>query len=178
MPGALRHWTGPSRDRHDIVTAQVSIEIKGTRVRSDGPARHRITHLDQLAEPETGDLLLFSLQVSPDQLAANSLSGLIERLQQRLRGDGAAAARLDNLLRQAGWDQRHADRHRQGVRVVAEELYVVDDTFPRLTRASIVGGVPAGVDEITYSVDLAACTQHRVARRPDEATGLLAPLAS
>ena len=40
--------------------SEVSIEIKGTRVRSDGPARHRIASLDQLADPETGQLLLFS----------------------------------------------------------------------------------------------------------------------
>lgn len=178
MPGALNHWTGPDRDRHDFVTGEVSVEIKATRVRTDGPARHRITHLDQLADPETGHLLLFSLQATPDQLASNSLTGLIERLQDRYRNDPTTSARLTDMLDRAGWDPRHSERHRQGLRVVAEELYAVEGDFPRLTRSTLTGGVPTGVDDITYSIDLAACASHRVATGPDNATDRLIPLGT
>ena len=59
---------------------------------------------------------------------------------------------------------------------LAEELYRVGPGFPRLTRASVSDGVPAGVGDITYSVDLAACAPWRFASRPEEATELLAAL--
>lgn len=176
LPGALASWRGPLGGRHDFVASALSVEVKATRVRSDGAARHRITHLDQLAEPETGELMLFSLRVSPDDLATNNLSGLVTRLHERLTADPGAGARFHGLLERAGWQPGQAHHYNQGLRVLGEELYSVAGSFPRLTTASFASGVPTGVGDIIYSIDLAAASDGLLATRPEQAAGALAAL--
>jgi hypothetical protein len=65
-----------------------------------------------------------------------------------------------------GYSPAHRDLYDAPFRVVAEELYRVNDGFPRLTASMLDGDVPAGVDSIAYTVDLAACMPWRVATAP------------
>lgn len=176
FPGAIETWRGPAGDRHDFVSPSVSVECKATAVRSDGSALHEISSLDQLDEPATGVLYLFSVQAIADVNAGNSLPALIERIRSRLSARPDLLGQVDQRLSQAGWSHAGADRHQQPYRIVAEELYGVRDGFPRLTRATFVDGVPAGVDGVSYTLDLAACQPWRKARRPDEASQVLGEL--
>lgn len=167
FPTAVRWWRGPLHDRHDFVHPDVSVEVKATGTRTDGPATHRITHLDQLDDPETGRLYLFSLIAVEDQLATNSLASLVDHLTSIAAGtpeETTWAERLDA----ARWHPAHTDRYRTPLRVLAEELYVVDDAFPRLTRRTFPGNrTPSGVTDVTYSVDLAvAVATHRISTSP------------
>lgn len=176
LPSAVDYWRGPEGDRHDFVHPELSVEVKGTQVRHDGPARHRITRLDQLEDPQSGVLYLFSLQVIPDRLATNSLEAVHERLAEKLSAEPSAHAVFQQRLAQAGWNPAHQSFYRDTWRVVGEELYRVEDRFPRLTSGSFSGGIPAGVDDVTWTLDLAACAEHRVATHPDLAAGILEPL--
>ncbi len=176
FPDVLDRWLGPAGYRHDFIAVDVSVEVKATRVQSDGAVRHRIANLDQLSPPETGSLYLFSLQAVADPNAGNTLPGLVARLRSRLAHDPELINLLDQRLGQAGWSPAQSDRHLQPYRIVSEELYRVDDGFPRLTRESFAGGIPAGVDDIGYSIALAACSSWRVAVQPAQATDLLAAL--
>ena len=178
FPEVIDTWFGPTGHRHDFTALAVSVEVKATLVRSDGPARHRITSLDQLAPPESGSLYLFSLQAIRDPNAGNTLPGLIARVRGRLASRPDLIGLLDQRLGQAGWSPAHADLHTQPYRIVAEELYHIDDGFPRLVRSSFVGGVPAGVDDIIYTLDLAACSSWRVSVHPAQAKHILAGLTS
>ncbi|HEC11390.1 MAG TPA: PD-(D/E)XK motif protein, partial [Acidimicrobiales bacterium] len=170
FPDSVVWWRGPLGDRHDFVHPDISVEVKATAVRTDGPATHRITHLDQLDDPESGELQLFSLTAIPDRLATNSLTHLVEHLTS-----AAVGTPQENTWRErleaARWHPAHADRYRNPLRVVTEELYRVDDAFPRITRASFPGGQPPlGVDGVTYTIDLASvATSHRVATGPGSA---------
>jgi len=168
LPLGVVAWVGPTGHRHDFVTPTASVEAKGTRVRSDGAATHRITSLDQLDDPETGELWLFSLRVVPDPLAANTLAALVQRVIDVLGESPDALLTVRERLAQAGWTPAHANRYQQPWRVVAEELYRVDPGFPRLTRSTFPGGVPAGVDNISYTVDLASCAPFRTANSPGQ----------
>jgi hypothetical protein len=178
LPGAVESWLGPTGSRHDFVSPSVSVEVKATRVRADGPARHRIASLDQLADPESGDLYLFSLTVTPDTNAANSLPAMVELIRTRLRGHPDILELFDHRLADAGWTPAAAERHGQSFRVRAEELYRVDSEFPRLTDQSFPDGLPPGVDNVTYTVDLATCVDHRFATTPDYAAVVLGALAT
>jgi len=135
--------------------------VKATRIRSDGPATHRIANLDQLDDPETGHLWLFSLQVVSDDLATNSLTGSIERISTTLAAHPDVLLEFNRRLATVGWTPVDTDRHRSGLRILAEELYEVGPGFPRLTRHTFPHGPPTGVTDISYSIDLAACAPWR-----------------
>jgi hypothetical protein len=163
----LSCWTGPTRDRHDFKSSLASVEVKATRARTDGAASHRITTLDQLEDPETGQLHLFSLRVTPDPIGAHSLNASVDRIRNSLSKSPELLHDLDEHLAQVGYSPADRDRYDNPWRVVAEELYRVDVDFPRLTRESFFeGGVPPGVDKIGYTLDLAACIQWRIATAP------------
>jgi hypothetical protein len=176
FPKVLGSWVGPTGHRHDFSTPAISVEAKATRMHADGAVRHHIANLDQLTAPETGDLYLFSLHLISDPNAANSLPNLISRVRTRLTGHPDLVGIFDERLAQAGWSASTANRHSQAYRIVAEELYRVDEEFPRLTRESFVDGVPFGIDEIEYALDLAACGSWRIAVHPGQATQTLAAL--
>ena len=176
LPDAMGTWLGPTGSRHDFVSSKVSVEVKATRVRADGPARYRITSLDQLDDPETGELYLFSLTVAPDDNASNSLPSLLMVVRGRLRNHPELLGLLDRRLAEAGWTPAAAERHAQCFRVTAEELYRVRAGFPRLTHGSFPGGLPTGVDQLTYTIDLAACEEFRVAIAPAMAATILGEL--
>jgi hypothetical protein len=176
FPEAIDTWLGPTGHRHDFVSRETSVEVKATRTRTDGTAVHRIANLDQLAEPEAGDLYLFSLQAVHDPNAMNTLPGLITRIRNRLGSQADRLGVLDQRLGQAGWSPANADRHAQAYRIVAEELYRVGDGFPRLVRETFAAGIPIGVDGIRYTLDLAACAPWRIATLPPQAEEILAGL--
>jgi hypothetical protein len=164
----LAHWRGPLGNRHDFVSPQFSVEAKATRVRSDGGAIHRISTLDQLQDPEQGQLYLFSLRVRPDELAAHSLNTSIDRARGALRHWPEALAQLDELLGRVGYSPAHREKYAMTFRVTAEELYEVGAGFPRLVPDSFSGGLPAGVDDVRYSLDLAACSPWLRATLPSD----------
>jgi len=177
FPDAVNAWHGPESDRHDFSSLRVAVEVKTTRSHVVGAPRHHIATLDQLDAPFGAPLFLFSLQAIPEAGAGNTLPALIDRLRTRLSGRADLLTKLDHGLARVGWSPMAADRLQTTYRVAGERLYRVDDGFPRLTRTSFIGGLPNGVDDVGYSLDLAACAQWLVASAADEATLMLASLS-
>ncbi len=173
FPDAVTAWHGPNAVRHDFSSPQVSVEVKTTSAHSVGPPRHHIATLDQLDGPEAGSLFLFSLQAIPEPSAGNTLFSVIARVRERLADRRDLLTTLDRQLALAGWSPAIADEHRTAYRVAAERLYSVEGGFPRIIRNSFVGGLPNGVDDVGYSVDLAACADWLVASTPNDAAPLL-----
>jgi hypothetical protein len=168
VPLGVARWTGPSGSRHDFQWPEASVEVKASRVGIDGAAVHRISNLDQLADPESGRLYLYSLHVNRDALASNTLPGIVARLDAALEHRGEAQLAFRERLAAIGYSPAHASRYDQRWRVTAEELYRVETGFPRLTRCSFGAGLPAGVQEVSYCLDLAACGPWRTATRPTD----------
>jgi len=167
-------WQATEDARHDFQWAEISVEVKTTASRSPGPL-HSISGLDQLDNPEQGQLFLFSLQMSEDALAANSLHSLVEGLVTELQHDFQALASLNEKLANRGYSPADRAVPARKYRVLAERLYRVDEGFPRITRATFQpGGLPSGVVDIGYTIDLAACQQWLVAAGPtDEGASFL-----
>lgn len=162
----LKAWTGPTGDRHDFKWPQASVEIKATRERSDGAATHRISSLDQLEDPERGQLYLFSLRATPDPIGKHSLNTSVDRIRDTLLSVPQLLHAFDERLGLLGYNPTHRPHYDTPLRVVAEELYRVGDEFPRLTKNTFPDGVPNGVDDIAYTLDLVACAGWRVATAP------------
>ena len=55
------------------------------------------------------------------------------------------------------------------LRVLGERLYRIDSAFPRVVRQSFgADGVPNGVTNLKYELELAACERWLIATRPGE----------
>lgn len=170
----LQMWVGPLGNRHDFVSPLLSAEVK-TAVRSDGSARHQVTSLDQLSDPEEGDFYFFSLQLAQDVGAVNSVAVLCRQIAEELPDDSARDSFTDRLA-DLGWAPGGTSRT---FRVLSQRLYRVDTGFPRMTTAMLQGSLPIGVESLSYSIDLAACPANLlVASAPAEARALIERLGT
>lgn len=167
-PGSVWAWEGSSGSRHDFQWPTSSVEVKTTA--RGGPVCHRIESLDQLDAPESGQLYLFSLRIARDALAANSVNSLAETCRSALRDDPASYAELTTKLAQRGYTPAGRDESSITYRILDESLYVVADSFPRLTPSDFPQGLPRGVSSVSYQVDLAVCADWRVETTPSRWT--------
>jgi len=167
-PTVIDAWSASAGSRHDFQWRERSVEVKAAVRRADGGVLHRIHHLDQLADPEQGRLYMFSMHVVHDQLARNTLPALIDRIDSGLRGDPRARDEFSRKVGHRGYSPAHAHRYDNPYRVLSEHVYRVVPGFPRLTDGSFVGGLPAGVTDVSYVIDMAVCDPWMVASTPDE----------
>ncbi len=169
---ALQMWRGPTGARNDFEAQGVGIEVKTTG-RVD--AAHVIHGLDQLLEPPGGVLFLFSLSVRDEASGNDCLPNLVNEMRDRLTDDIPALLQFDASVYAAGYDDRLASEYAKLVlRIRDEGIYRVTDGFPRLVPASIIGGLPAGLNAINYELNLAAAAAWLLAKSPGAASKLLA----
>ncbi|WP_327676544.1 PD-(D/E)XK motif protein [Kitasatospora sp. NBC_00458] len=148
-PGATRYWAGPEGGRHDFTDGRHAVEVKSTA----GTSERRLVQvhgLDQLEEPAGGDLLLgwHRFEDHPD---GPSLPELVQRVRDLCDDQHEL---LSKLMR-AGYRPVVGDhQYERRLRPVESRWYRVDERFPRMTPTSVVGGVPAGVSDVAYTVDL------------------------
>jgi hypothetical protein len=166
---SIARWQGPYGARHDFQWTTASVEIK-TSASNDGAAPiHFIASLDQLSDPETGQLFLFSLHVVDDALAANSLPLLVERVTSGLGNDVEAASMFAERLAAVGYNPAQAERYFRRLRVLNESLYRVDKEFPRLTKERFGSLLPPGIGDISYALSMSACANWCIATAPTDA---------
>ena len=171
----IDHWQVTSGARHDFQWSTASVEIKTAVTATVGEPIHQITSLDQLAAPEHGDLYLFSLQVREDALSANTLHSLVGLIASNLDEDFEGLTAFNEKLAVRGYTPADTQYAARPLRILAERLYAVTDDFPRLTKVTFApNGLPAGVCEVGYCIDLAACGKYLVAKSPtDQSTSVL-----
>lgn len=168
---AVSRWRGPFGARHDFEWLGRSVEVKGTT--STRGAIHRVNGIEQLGEPEQGNLLFFSLRLGDEAGATNTLPALIATCRAALAVDDEALSRFESALMRAGHSPAHDEEYAKlHMRVIAEELYSVHGSFPRITPLSFTSGVPAGVERVDYEINLAGFQHLRLARTPAEAIAL------
>ncbi|NMO53843.1 PD-(D/E)XK motif protein [Actinoplanes sp. TBRC 11911] len=145
----VRAWQGPLRNPHDFTANGQSVEVKAT-ASSEGRSV-RIHGVDQLAAPLGGDLVLRWMRLDTADAAGTSLPELVESTVARV----ARPRELWDLLARSGY--LLADRERyDGIRFTAvdEASYRVTDDFPRIVPSSFLNGVPAGLSDLRYTLDL------------------------
>jgi hypothetical protein len=164
-PVSVQAWHASEGSRHDFQWPEHSVEAKATS--RSGPVVHTVQNLQQLEDPENGILYLFSLRVARDALAANTVSSLAEIAVNALGDQPDARADLLQKLGRRGYTP--AERHQAVVpyRVIEQGLYSVVGGFPRLTRASFIRGMPAGIGNVSYQLEMAACHEWLTGTGPD-----------
>ncbi|MGZ4531351.1 MAG: PD-(D/E)XK motif protein [Mycobacteriaceae bacterium] len=166
---SVQAWEGSNGSRHDFQWPTTSVEVKTTS--RAGAITHTIEHLDQLSDPETGQLFLYSLRITRDALAANTVNSLAVAARNALSADPVSRSHLMAKLAQRGYTPAGRDEGDVGYRVVEEALYRVADAFPRLTLQQFAGGLPAGITNVSYQLDMTACGPWRT----DAVAGSWAP---
>lgn len=161
---AVHKWIGPTGARHDFQWHHQAVEVKTTT--ASGHV-HRINGLDQLSNPDSGRLYLFSLRVREEPAAHNNLTSIIQAISSGLVSDPEALDTFEQRLTQVGYSPFHDDIYRQwNYRIAEERLYLVTEGFPRLATTSFVNGLPAGVERVDYVINLDVCPQLCVSRSP------------
>lgn len=167
---AVKRWQATDLARHDFQWLSASVEVKTAATQVASAPVHHIASLEQLADPEQGQLYLFSLQVCDDALAGNTLHRLVASLNEDLREDIQALNEFNDTLAERGYSP--ADQHEptRRLRILAERLYHVAADFPRLTRQSFQpAGLPPAIRGMEYELDLTACDRWLVAEQPNDA---------
>lgn len=170
----MKRWQVTDAARHDFQWRGASVEVKTAATQTAGPPIHHVASLEQLADPQEGDLYLFSLQVCEDALGANTLHSLVESLTAELRDDFQTLSEFNDKLAARGYSPADQQAPARPLRILAERLYRADMTFPRLIRASFQpAGPPNGIVGVEYLIDLVAFDDWLVAEQPEEASTLL-----
>jgi hypothetical protein len=147
---ALAAWMGPLGGRHDFRHGSKAVEVKSTKAHT--AKRVQIHGADQLEAPENGLLEVLLVRVEEVSGGKESVMRLIETivsngidrvsLYERLEANSVSIVSLP-LYEEFAFDIRDI------------ELFHVVDGFPRITAETFSAGVPIGVDDLNYSVDLA-----------------------
>lgn len=161
---SVQAWEGSNGSRHDFQWSTSSVEVKTTA--RAGSVIHTIEHLEQLDDPVTGQLYVYSLRVARDSLAVNSVKSLAEATIKRLQADPVTRADLMAKLALRGYTPVGRDESVATYRVVDEGLYRVVDGFPRLTPQTFPSGLPQGIASVSYQLDMNACGEWRTDATP------------
>lgn len=152
---AWQAWSGPLGNRHDFRHDGTSLEIKTTTQASNPSVK--INGLEQLQTPTNGSLHLLRLVLEPVFGGALTISTLAKNALQKADDPGKV---LDLLAKIGCSDFDNPRWNGQSYRLQAEDLYEIRDDFPRFTSSMLSNGAPpAGVIDITYSVDLSLASR-------------------
>lgn len=153
----VHSWTGPDKEARDFQFSNWGIEVKT----SAGSDTHlvKISNKKQLDTQLVERLYLYRITLERLNQTGESLPELIEKIERLLEQDAAAYDRFCFCLYQAGYFKTDEEEYRGcGYRIRSREMYEVHDRFPRLEEA----GLPAGVEEISYVINLACCRAYHV----------------
>jgi hypothetical protein len=147
---AVEWWSGPAGEAHDIRGPGGAIEIKATAGREG--RKIRIHGADQLEEPPDGPLFLAWVRLVEDAARGMTMRQIIDHV----RGRSADGSAFDRKLAQLGAPPAGtAEFDGNAFLAVEERWHRVEDGFPRIVPATLVGGaVPGGVLDVEYTVDL------------------------
>lgn len=154
---AAKLWRGPLGERHDFRGAHIALEVK-TRARAAGAIT--ISSLDQLQEPEGGELGLAVLHLQTAPGGRHTVGSLASRASAL----SADPELIRKLLASVGCTHPDAEAwNAETCELEGSEYFQVMGDFPRVVPASFAAGVPVGVESLSYTVDLAAAGAHRIA---------------
>jgi putative PD-(D/E)XK family protein DUF4420 len=157
-PTAWKSWRGPAGDRHDFASGAHALEVKASL--SKGRSTISVNGFDQLERPAGGSLHLLHFELE----AVGSGMLLVEALGIAALGKASEPENLQRLLSAIGCeDVRDPAWNHIAFRQEAENLFRVEEGFPRLVTSMLAAGSPpAGVSNVSYAVDLSTAEEFRL----------------
>ena len=140
-------WQGPLDGIHDFVFGTGAIEVKSTVSPHGFPAK--IANLDQLDDSLIRPLFLAAIRLELNPMG-KTLPILIQETKDLFSSNDPALACLDSRLLHAGYFHAFAERYTRHFLRIGCRLMVVNDDFPRLTRANVA----LAIRNARYDLDL------------------------
>jgi hypothetical protein len=152
--GLIKSWTGAQRDPQDFIVPGIgAVEVKTSTARVLSSVR--IHGERQLDDSGLGCLFLACLRLEPAGIEGESLNDVINDLRRLATNASEFSSTFDRLLAEVGWMERHVHRYEQlRFHVAQRRFFRVDTRFPRL----LTGALPSGVSDVSYQLDLRACS--------------------
>lgn len=140
-------WNGPNGSTNDIEMESRFVEVKSTIARDKREVS--ISNHFQL-KPEEKPLWLVLCQFEPTIMTGISIDSVVNDIGML----GYNVVSINDKLRDMGFEPGMTSRKKMFI--LHDMLqYTIDESFPRITPQSFVGGVmPQGITKITYTVDL------------------------
>ena len=154
-------WTGPDAANHDFqLPNNIAIEIKTTS--SKQHKKFVVNSEKQLDDTGLNSLFicLFSINLSIN--TPNTLPFLIREIKQMIENDTMALMTFELKLAKCGYNALHYQKYFLGFTQVDIDIFQVQGDFPRL----IQGMLPQGIGDISYSVAVSSCDNHKIS--PEE----------
>jgi len=155
IKGSTVEWSGPFGGVVDIKTPATDYEVKSTISRYG--AVINISGQFQLAASFGKPLQLVHFRFEP---VDDGLS--IDLVCDRLVSLGVDAAMLEGALQRLGMEAGCSAR-KEAYNLLEVRSYAVDESFPRITPASFIGGaLPVGVVQFEYQIDLSGLQSQKL----------------
>jgi hypothetical protein len=148
----LASWTAPDDGLHDFLSRGHALEAKTSL---GAASALRISTLDQLDASGLRQLDLIHLRLI-EAPGGRSLGAIITDIERRLPDGPTRRAFANALLRRGLMPDDRAARSAPVIEPRSFAAFSIDDSFPRLIRAT----VPAAVQEAQYSLELRAIGAH------------------
>ena len=155
---AVEGWTGPLGSPKDFQFGLVGVEAKA---RSPQRSEVGISSIHQLDSSSANRLFLSVTEVATaldESATAVAITDVANRVRTAIAGiDMSAMILFEERLAATGfdWEDDYSDKRWT---IGDEALYEVADGFPAITPSM----VPAGIDDVRYTINLSGCERFRV----------------
>lgn len=151
---AIQGWSGADGADQDFMYPDGWFEIKSIGVSAVSVT---ISSLEQLDCADEGELVIQQIdKVAPDKIGAFSLNDVVRRISAMLIGDVEALDLYRTKLSAYGYMDLQ-EYSEQKYFCSGTQRYLVDESFPKLTKAN----VPTQVSSLHYELDLPSLVNWR-----------------
>jgi hypothetical protein len=148
---AVQAWKGCRGAPHDFQLKHGSLEVKTTSAST--PHSFHVSNVAQLDDSGVETLFVLLVVLYETEGGAQSLPELVQAIRERLQSSAIDA--FDSCLREAGYLDVHSELYANPRYTIRTQRYFrIHSGFPRLLPAAL----PLGVEDVTYTVSIAACT--------------------
>ena len=144
---AVAAWMGPLGGLQDYSFGTGAIEVKSTVSVAGFPAT--ITSLEQLDDSLISPIYLMGIKLALEE-SGRTLPEQITDLRNSLLTDASARVMFDSRMLHAGYMESAAPHYKRRFSLSEARMFVINGTFPRLTRHN----VPDAVRGARYEIDL------------------------
>jgi hypothetical protein len=144
---AVNVWVGPLGGIQDFRIGSGAIEVKTTVSANSFPAK--IFSLEQLDDDLVRPLFLAGIRLKVAKTGMN-LPERVKEISDRLISNMATLRAFENRVLQAGFSPAMAERYPRRFCEAGVRVFIVNGSFPRLTRA----GIRKGILRANYEIDI------------------------